>query len=65
MAEQQNLWVVFGVYSDRSGSRILGVYTTQGDAEDRVHLAREAGASYFINYAKVPLDKAFTVDLNP
>ena len=59
------VWVMFGVYSDRSGSKILGVYTDQSAAEDRVKLAREAGAAYQINYVKCPLDKTFGVELNP
>lgn len=59
------VYVVFGVYSDRSGSKILGVYTDQLAADDRVQIAREAGSAYSVNYAKIPLDKSFPVDLNP
>jgi hypothetical protein len=59
------VYVVFGVYSDRSGSKILGIYTDQAAADDRVQLARQAIPAYSVNYAKVPLDKTFPVDLNP
>lgn len=59
------VYVVFGVYVDRSGSKILGIYTDQTAADDRVQIAREAEAAYSVNYAKVPLDKSFPVDLNP
>jgi hypothetical protein len=59
------VWVVFGVYSDRSGSKILGVYTDQWAAQDRVDMLREAGSVYSVNYAKVPLNKTFGVELNP
>lgn len=59
------VWIVFGVLSDRSGTKIFGVYHDQSQAEERVKIAREAGAIYSMNYAKVPLDRAFSVDLNP
>ena len=59
------VWIVFGVYQDRSGSKILGVYASMEEAHDRVQLAREADAIYNVNYAKVPIGRAFTVDLNP
>lgn len=61
----QVVWIVFGVYRDRSGSKIFGAYTDQSAAEDRVKLAREADSVYSMNYAKVPLNKVFPVDLNP
>lgn len=59
------VWVVFGVYSDRSSSKILGVYTDQWAAQDRVDMLREGNSAYFVNYAKVPLNKTFGVELNP
>lgn len=59
------VYVVFGVYSDRSGSKILGIYTDQGSADDRVQIAREAEAAYAVNYVKIPLDKSFPVELRP
>jgi hypothetical protein len=59
------VWVVFGVYSDRSGSKLLGVYTDQWAAEDRVKMLKEAGAVYSVNYARMPLNKTFGVELNP
>lgn len=59
------VYVVFGVYNDRSGSKILGVYTDQGAADDRVQIIRAGEPAYSVNYAKVPLDKTFPVDLNP
>lgn len=59
------VWVIFGVYPDRSGSKILGIYSGQAAAEDRVQIAKSAGAGYSVNYIKVPLDKSFPVDLNP
>lgn len=59
------VWVVFGVYHDRSASTILGIYTDQWTADDRVQMARAAGSMYSVNYAKVPLDKTFPVDLKP
>lgn len=59
------VYVVFGVYSDRSGSKIFGVYNEQHEAEDRTKIAKDAGATYSVNYVKVPLDKAFPVELNP
>ena len=61
----QVVWIVFGVYSDRSGSKIFSAYTDQWAAEDRVKLAKEPGSIFSMNYAKVPLNKAFSVELNP
>jgi hypothetical protein len=59
------VYVVFGVYHDRSGSKILGVYTDQSAADDRVQIMRAAEPAYSVNYSKIPLDKTFPVDLNP
>jgi hypothetical protein len=59
------VWVVFGVYNDRSGSKLFGVYTDQAQAAERVKMAKEAGAIYSLNYARMPLDQVFGVDLNP
>jgi hypothetical protein len=64
-SEPKFFYVVFGVYSDKSGSRILGIYSDQQAAADRVELARHAEAAYAVNYAKVALDRAVAVDLNP
>lgn len=61
----KTVWVVFGVYHDRSGSKILEVYTDQWQAQDRVDMLREGGSVCSVDYAKIPINKTFGVDLNP
>ena len=59
------VWVVFGVYGDRSGSKLLGIYTDMRAAEDRVKLLKSAESAYSVNFAKMPLDQASGVRLDP
>lgn len=62
---QQFVYVVFGVYSDRSSAKLLGVYSQMAAAEDRVKMLREGESIYQVQFAKVPLNKTFGVELRP
>lgn len=59
------VYVVFGVYLDMSGAKVLGVYTDQGIASQHVEMAKAAGAALSVNYAKMPLNTIFAVELRP
>lgn len=60
-----HVYVLFGIYADRSDAKILGVYTTIEAAQDRLNITRSADSVYRCNYIKMPLDRAAPVRLEP
>jgi hypothetical protein len=58
----QVVWVVFGIERHESGRvKILGIYTDQRAADDRVRILKSAEAYFEPSYAKVKLDCADAV----
>lgn len=63
--DERRVYVVYGMYSDRSGAQIFGIYEDASQADDRVEIARAAGAAYTVNCITMPLNRAEPTNLVP
>lgn len=53
-----DVFVLLAFYSDKSGCKLLGVYTNLGEAEERKQLMEASGSSMSIAMVKMPVNRA-------